>query len=508
MNSKIYSATLLGLDTYLVEIEADIIEGKKQINIIGLTDYTIQESKKRIQSAIRNSGIVLPDQSITLNLAPASLKKTGTGFDLSLAISLLQVTKRITVDEKFLNETLFLGELGLDGSLKASHGIFSIALDAEKLKKKRLVVPSSAFINASLNNIEILCADTLSEIISYLNGAKKLKTLKTNHKIIQSKEFNIDFSEINGQIQAKRAMQIAAAGWHHSIFMGPPGSGKTMLAQRLQTIMNPLTANDMIEITRIYSSTGSLTQNDLITNRPFRSPHHTISYGGLVGGGSQIKAGEITLSHKGILFLDEITEFSKKTLEVLRQPLEEKVVTIARASSNITFPADFLLVAAFNPCPCGFAGSIGNAQKRCSCPKLMIDNYLKKLSGPFLDRIDIQLTLQAVEYSETLQKSNNKTSKEMYQEIEYAIEIQKKRGIKNGNMGVKEIEQYCILTEDAQKIIKLSFEKLNLSMRSYHKILKVARTIADIDNKDIIDTSHIKEAFSYRQIDQKIMALL
>jgi magnesium chelatase family protein len=504
MSSKIYSATLLGLETYIVEIEVDISHGKQSINIVGLPDASIQESKKRIMAAIRNTSIILPDKYITLNLAPADLKKMGTGFDLPMAMGILHATGFIDIPKSFLEETLFIGEVGLDGSLKPTSGIFSIAVDAIKLGKKRIILPNSSSMTTSLDNLEILCVDNIMDLILYFKGKRELKPLGIK-PVNPTRDTSVDFSEISGQYMAKRALQIAAAGNHHSIFMGPPGSGKTMLAQRLPTIMPVMKFNEMLEVTRIYSSSGLLSRNEFISTRPFRSPHHTISYGGLVGGGSKITPGEITLSHKGILFLDEITEFTKKTLEVLRQPLEEKTITISRASSSLTFPADFLMVAAFNPCPCGFAG---DATKRCACPKLLIDNYLKKLSGPFLDRIDLQLTLQPVHYSQTLNPTTNKSSEQMYKEMEHALAIQEKRGIKNGNMSVHDIQEYCKTTDEAQNIIKLAFDKLNLSMRGYHKILKVSRTIADIENKEMIEASHIKEALSYRQIDQKIANIL
>lgn len=504
MNTKVFSASIQGLETHLVEIEADISAGRPGIHIVGLADTSIQESKKRIQASIRKNGYILPEKYITLNLAPADLKKKGTGFDLPMAIAILHASSLIEIPEKFLSETIFCGELGLDGGLKSVSGIFSIALDAHKLNKRRIIVPSASFFSESIDGIEIICVDSLDDLVRYFNGELDIEPLKRNiHRAPHV--FDIDFSDINGQYQAKRALQIAAAGHHHSIFMGPPGAGKTMLAQRLRTILPPMKFSEMMEVTRVLSATGKLARNEFVYTRPFRAPHHTISYGGLVGGGSQIQPGEITLSHRGTLFLDEITEFTKKTLEVLRQPLESKMVTISRASSTITYPADFLLVAAFNPCPCGFAG---DPSGRCACPKLMIDNYLKKLSGPFLDRIDLQLTLQAVTYDQTDKKAKTATSKEMFDEIKGALAIQEKRGVQNGDMSVRDIQEYCKITDEADKVIKLAFEKLNLSMRGYHKILKVARTIADIDGKETIDASHIKEALSYRQIDQKIANIL
>lgn len=505
MHSKVYSATLQGLKTYLVETEVDISSAEKlSIHIVGLGDATIQESKKRMLAAIRNSGINLPPRYITLNLAPADLRKIGTGFDLPMAIGMLDAIGAISLSTQYTKETIFIGELGLDGEIKPVPGIFSIALDAKKLGKIRLVMSSSSQINTPLEGIEIIQADCLYDLVNHYVGKNIIKPISITKSIPKLNELKIDFKDVRGQYQAKRALQIAAAGHHHSIMMGPPGSGKTMLAQRLQTIVPAMEFNEMLEVTRIHSASGHLGRNELMSSRPFRSPHHTISYGGLVGGGSKIQPGEITLSHKGILFLDEITEFTKKTLEVLRQPLEDKKITISRAATSLTFPADFLLVAAFNPCPCGF---YGDGSSRCACPKISIDHYLKKLSGPFLDRIDIQLVLQAVTYQQS-STPNEKCSLEMSSEIELAIMRQVDRGIKNGDMDAAQVQKYCIVTPEAEKVIELAMDRLKLSMRGKHKILKVAKTIADIDDQDMIDASHIKEALSYRQIDQKLANIM
>lgn len=505
MRAKIFSATIVGLETYLVEIEVDISRGRPRIHIVGLAGVAIQESKKRIESSMRHINQLLPEATITLNLAPADLKKVGTGFDLPMAVAILHAITAVRITDKFLNETIFCGELGLDGSLKSVNGIFSIALDAKKMGKKRIVIPSSSEFTHTIDSLEVICVSNLSDLIKFFKGDIGITPLKKGSppRVINT---TYDFSDIQGQYQAKRALQIAAAGYHHTIFMGPPGSGKTMLANRLIGIMPSMSFTEMVETTRIYSASGMLSRNELLIDRPFRNPHHTISYAGLVGGGSTITPGEVTLGHNGVLFLDEITEFSKKTLEVMRQPLEDKKVTIARASASISYPADFLLIAAFNPCPCGFSG---DGTKRCACSKIIVESYLKKLSGPFLDRIDIQLSLHAVKYEDTIKDSSfNKTSAQMYGEIESAIDIQKKRGVKNGHMAIKHVQQYCKTTPAAEEVIKKAFDKLNLSMRGYHKILKVSRTIADIAGKEFIEDTHIKEALSYRQIDQKLANIM
>lgn len=503
MSSKVYSAVLVGIETHIVEIEVDIATNKKPgIFIIGLPDAAIQESRKRLSAAFKHIGVDVSKYHITLNLAPADLKKSGAYFDFPMAVAILRACGIINPPAEFLEETIFCGEIGLDGGLRPTSRVFAFALDAKNFNKTRLVVPAGSHIEMVINGVEIICVGNLCELISYFNEGYVLPKIEGSN-IVSRINDSVDFVDVKGQYQAKRALQIAAAGNHHTIFMGPPGSGKTMLAERLSTIMEPLSIAEMIELNRIYSSVGS--NRSFMSMRPFRSPHHTVSYAGLVGGGSPIQAGEITLAHLGVLFLDEITEFSKKTLESLRQPLESKSVSISRANSFVKLPANFLLIAAFNPCPCGFAGEIS---KRCTCSKVIIDNYVKRLSGPLLDRIDLQLMLSPVKTDQVFNKSAHKTSAKMRAEIAGAVEMQKQRGIKNGDIPAKMIDEYCPKSSEAQRIIEMAFEKLNLSMRGYHKLLRVSRTIADIDGKDIIEASHVKEALSYRQIDQRISQLI
>ena len=505
MSKKIISATVIGLETYLIDVEVDISQdGKAGIYVVGLPGLTISEGRKRITAAFRAMDIKLPKKNYTINLAPADIKKLGTGLDLAIAIALLRENRLYDFKNDLLDKTVFVAELGLDGTLRSIPETFSIVLDMLKLGMKRIVVANSSKLPGSIEGVEVFAASNIEEVIDHFTQTRFMKPLLVK-KFIPCVDHIIDFSDINGQYGAKRAMQIAATGHHHSIMMGSPGSGKTLIAQRLITIMPPMSFEEMMQSTRVHAASGALYKNSFVSSRPVRSPHHTISYAGLVGGGSKIQPGEITLSHNGILFLDEVTEFTKKTLELLRQPLESKTVTISRASDVLTFPADFLLVAAFNPCPCGFAG---DGTRRCECPRLMIDNYLKKLSGPFIDRIDIQLVLPNVLYDQGNIKTTNKTSREMFEEMQLGLIRQERRGFRNGDMNLQQMKEYCNVTPEGEDIIKLAFDKLNLSMRGYHKTIKVARTIADLADSNEIEATHIKEALSYRQIDQKIASIL
>jgi magnesium chelatase family protein len=511
MHAKVFSAATVGIDAKIVEVEVDLALGLIQFYIVGLPDTAIKESSKRIHTALKNSGIRLPAKRIIVNLAPADLKKEGTLFDLPIAVGILCADGHIELTQEFLQETLFLGELSLDGGVRGIKGALAVAYDAHLLGKKRLIVPKANACEAALiQGLEIIGVDSIEELVAHMRGERIIEPTRISLEQFVDEaskllfEDQVDFAHVKGQQHAKRALQIAAAGRHNIIFIGPPGSGKSMLARCLRTIMPPLTFDEILQTSKIYSVSGKLDDRSLVVQRPFRNPHHTISQAGLVGGGSYPQPGEISLAHNGILFLDELTEFKRTTLEVLRQPLEHHSVSIARAQQSITFPSSFLFIAALNPCPCGFWG---DKRQSCTCSNQHIARYMEKLSGPLLDRIDLHVHVQSVDYS-TIKDSHvqSTSSAQLYVAVERAVARQHERfgnkNIFNSFMNPDMISRYCLLTPAAETVLKKAFDVLHLSMRGYHKILKVARTIADLQGVEYIDVAQIQEAVMYRSFDR------
>ena len=510
MLSKVLSSAVVGIESYSVEVEVDIANGLPAFSIVGLPDTACRESQDRVRAAIKNSGFPFPSKRITVNLAPADIKKEGSGYDLAIAVGILAAIEAIPKES--VKGKVFCGELSLDGKVRGVPGILPRAAGIleESPKNDFFISPANSKEALCVRGITVYAIENLLQLIQFLKGEIKLEPAKEVLKKLEesvARHKYLDFADIKGQLHAKRGLEIAAAGGHNLIMIGPPGAGKTMLAKRIPGILSSITFNEAIETTKIHSVVGLVSQKSaLLSTRPFRDPHHTISGVAMVGGGPNPRRGEVSLAHHGVLFLDEIAEFKRNVLEVLRQPLEEGKITISRAASTHTFPARFMLVAAMNPCPCGY---FTDPKKECNCTSIQIKNYMSKISGPLLDRIDIQLEVPCLKVNEITQKSKGEPSAAIRERVEKARILQRNRYFSerissNAELEPKQLEKFCAVSEEGEGLLKMAIQELGFSARAYHKSIKVARTIADLEGSPTIEASHVSEAIHYRTLDRNI----